>query len=133
MSTPLHCAVLVWHYDSCGRKVIDAQYSVPGGGMRPTRDPTNPTYVADTRAFGSSIGNYAIPAPLGITQSDWDRAVISSGNSYSQGTYFPVPGPNSNTAASNIITNAGGTAPIVPGAWGQGYQPITGGLNIIAP
>jgi len=135
MSSPVHCAVFVWHYDECGRKVIDAQYSVAGGGTSPTRDPSDPTYAADRRAFGSGGANYPIPAPSGMSQSDFDRAVMNSGNNYSQGTYFPVPGPNSNTAANNIITNAGGTAPNVSGAWGQGYQPFTGGSigDIIAP
>ena len=133
MSSPVHCAVIVWHYDECGRKVIDAQYTVPGAGTSPTRKPTDPTYAADRRAFGSGPGNYPIPAPPGMSQGDWDRAVMNSGNNYSQGPYFPVPGPNSNTAAGNIITNAGGTVPSVPGALGLGYQPVTGGLNIIAP
>jgi len=135
MSSPVHCAVIVWHYDQCGRKVIDTQYSVAGGGTSPTRDPTDPTFAADRRAFGSGAGNSPIPATTGMSQSDWDRAVTNSGNNYSQGPYFPVPGPNSNTAAGNIITNAGGTVPNVPGAWGMGYQPFTGGSigDIIAP
>jgi RHS repeat-associated protein len=135
MSSPVHCAVFVWHYDQCGRRVIDAQYSLPFGATSPTRDPSNLTYAGDTQAFGSGPGNYPIPAPPGMSQSDWDRAVTNSGNNYSQGPYFPVPGPNSNTAAGNIITNAGGTVPNAPGAWGMGYQPFTGGSigDIIAP
>ena len=141
MTAPVHCAVIVWHWEMCGgtrTKVIDAQYSLPGGGTSPA-GPGDPTFQGDRNAFNSNPGpygatqNYPVPPPPGMSQSDWDNAVINSGNNYSQGPYFPVPGPNSNTAANNIIMNAGGTPPNVPGAWGQGYQPVTGGINFIAP
>jgi RHS repeat-associated protein len=135
MSRPVHCAVFVWHYDGCGRRVIDAQYSLPFGSTSPTRNPSDPTYADDKRAFGGGPGNYPIPAPAGMSHADFDRAVMNSGNNYSQGPYFPAPGPNSNTAAGNIITGAGGTLPNIPGAVGMGYQPFTGGSigDIIAP
>ena len=136
MSSPVHCAVIVWHYDECGRKVIDAQYSLPGGGTSPTGDPNDPTYSADKTAFenpGGTNTNYPIPAPPGKSQSDFDQAVINSGNIYTQGPYWPLTGPNSNTAASNIISNAGGTPPNIPNAWGQSYQPGGSVGDIIAP
>ena len=131
LSQPVHCAVIVWHSkalcDGKKVKVIDAQYSLPGGGTSPTKDPNNPTFRDDREAFnnpGGTNSNYDIAPPPGVSQSDFDRAVTNSGNHYSQGTYMPPGyGPNSNTAAHNIITNAGGTPPDVPGAWGQSYTP----------
>jgi RHS repeat-associated protein len=139
MSKPVHCAVLVWHWgvDNCDRKikVIDAQYSLPGGATSPTKDPANPTYMGDRQAFQNPTGNntnYDIPVPPGMSQSNFDRAVINSGNNYSQGTYMPPGyGPNSNSAANNIIQNAGGTTPNVPGAWSQGAPAHGGDANAI--
>jgi RHS repeat-associated protein len=131
LSEPVHCSVIVWHWeagcDGKKRKIIDGQYSLLGGGTSPTTDPNNPTFQDDRNAFnnpGGSNTNYNIPAPPGTSQSDFDRAVMNSGSNYSQGTYMPPGyGPNSNTAANNIIQNAGGTPPNVPGAWGQHYTP----------
>ena len=128
---PVHCSVFVWHWvnDSCRgrRKQIDSQYSVPFGGTAPTGDPNNITYRDDRNTFnnpGGNNSNYDIPPPAGSSQNDFDKAVTNSGNNYSQGTYLPPGyGPNSNTAANNIITNAGGTTPNVQGAWGQDYKP----------
>jgi len=134
-----HCAVVVWHWDnSCGSwvRVIDAQYSLPFGGTSPTGDPTNRTFRDDRAAFNnlSPYGpqqNYTIPAPAGMSQSAFDRAVMTSGNSYSQGAYSaPGFGPNSNTTANNIISNAGGTPPNVSGAYGQGYSVPSWGSGV---
>ena len=81
-------------------------------------------------AFENPTGNnrnYEISVPSGMNQAEFDQAVTNSGNSYSQGTYsLPGYGPNSNSAANNIIQNAGGTTPIVPGAWSQ-FIPAHGG------
>ncbi|MHB1140647.1 MAG: RHS repeat-associated core domain-containing protein [Sulfuricaulis sp.] len=128
LSKPVHCSVIVWHWEEkCGKKVrvIDAQYSLPGGAQNPTTDRKNQTYIDDRNAFNNPGGNnnlYDIPPPPGMSQSAFDQNVISSGNTYSQGPYWPT-GPNSNTTAFDIIRNAGGTPPTVPGAWGQGYVP----------
>jgi RHS repeat-associated protein len=59
---PKHCSDFVWHWetDPCTgvkHKVIDAQFSLPGGGTAPTKDPTNSTYVDDTNAFNNPGGN----------------------------------------------------------------------------
>lgn len=131
IGTPRHCSVVVWHWvnDSCRgrRKQVDSQFSLSFGGTAPTGDPNNQTYKDDRTAFnnpGGNNSNYDIPPPAGSTQSAFDNAVTNSGNNYSQGTYMPPGyGPNSNTAANNIITNAGGTTPDVPGAWGQNFKP----------
>jgi hypothetical protein len=129
IGTPRHCSVIVWHWEknpcskSGRKKVIDHQYSLPGGGTAPTKDPNNQTYKDDRNAFNNPGGyntNYDIPPPAGTSQSAFDNAVTNSGNNYSQGTYMlPGYGPNSNSAANNIIQNAGGTTPDVPGAWDQ--------------
>jgi RHS repeat-associated protein len=126
MSKPVHCSVIVWHWEEkCGKKVrvIDAQYSLSGGARRPTTNTNDQTYLDDRNAFSNPGGNnnlYNIPPPSSMSQGDFDQNVISSGNTYSQDPYWPT-GPNSNTAAFDIIRNAGGTPPNVPGAWGQGY------------
>ncbi|MBU1306642.1 MAG: hypothetical protein KKF33_14125 [Alphaproteobacteria bacterium] len=135
MAKPVHCAVIVWHweFDKCGnsKKVIDSQYSLAGGGTGPVK-PNGPmtqnesdTYNNDRNAFenpGANDTNRIIWPPAGTTQSDFDKAVTGSGNNYSQGPYrIPPTGNNSNTAADNIIENAGGTAPNIPGAWGQNH------------
>ncbi len=51
----------------------------------------------------------------------FDQQVIDTGDNYSQGPYDGKFGPNSNTAADNIIEGAGGVAPNVDGALHQNY------------
>ena len=120
-----HCSGIVWHWetDKCGGKkqVIDNQFSLPGSANSPTQDTTNSTYTNDRNAFNNPQpvdGNFPVPPPAGVSQSDFDIAVTQSGSSYVQGDYRLL-GPNSNTAASNIIRGAGGTPPNVLGAFGQ--------------
>jgi RHS repeat-associated protein len=125
--SPKHCGDFVWHWetDPCTNKrhkVIDAQFSLPGFATEPTRDPTNQTYVDDRNAFsnpGDGNSNYEVPVPDGMTQGQFDAAVTAWGNQYSQGTYNLLFGPNSNTAAYNIIYGGGGTPPDVPDAPGN--------------
>ncbi|MFM8330275.1 MAG: RHS repeat-associated core domain-containing protein, partial [Candidatus Methylumidiphilus sp.] len=128
-----HCAVFVWHYEiehsPCGgdhkEKIIDAQYSLDGGGQSPTNDPTNSTYINDRNTFydpsgyRQSIDN--ILPPSGMTQQEFEQRVINEGNSYRQGSYDPT-GPNSNTSANTIIERSGGSTPYMPGAFGQYYR-----------
>ena len=125
----VHCGVIVWHLDACKHKVIDAQYSLPGGGTSPTTNPQNATRLNDLNAFNNPGGgniNYQIPTPSGMTQKQFDQAVRSSGNSYSAPFYDPtgIVGPNSNSAANQIIQGAGGVAPNAVGAVGQYYWDI---------
>ncbi|MCP4494355.1 MAG: RHS repeat-associated core domain-containing protein, partial [Gammaproteobacteria bacterium] len=125
-----HCSVIVWHWgdDGCGnrKKVIDAQYSLSFGNTSPANTAPD-TFQDDTDAFNSGNGNHEIPVPSGMTQDEFDQSVQNSGNSYTQGAYDPTGtfGPNSNTAADNIIENGGGTVPDVSGAVGQHYPHIT--------
>ena len=104
---------------------VDRQFSNPGWETRPTHDPKNATYVDDRTAFdnpGGARTNYEIAVPTGMTSQQFDNAVIQSGNRFQNPFYQPW-GPNSNTAATRIINNAGGTAPSVPYAPGQYWQP----------
>jgi len=95
ISEPRHCGVFVWHRETlpcgkCGKVVIDAQYSLPGGARKPTTDTTNQTYVDDRRAFYNPGGgnlNYLIPPGGGMSQSQFDASVTSYGASYGQGMY----------------------------------------------
>jgi RHS repeat-associated protein len=122
-----HCAVIVWHWekDECGlgKKVIDAQYSLAFGGTSPS-NPDNPTYKSDTEAFLNGNENYEVSPPLGMSEEQFDQAVMAKGNSYTQGPYNALTGPNSNTMPDNIIEGAGGVAPDVPGAWMQNHGDI---------
>ncbi|GGA37703.1 RHS repeat-associated core domain-containing protein [Dyella nitratireducens] len=128
-TTPKHCGDFVWHWatDPCtGKKykVIDSQYSLPGFATAPTTDPNNQTYIDDRAAFnnpGGANSNYDIPPPPGMTQAQFDQSVTNWGNQYSQGDYRLFPGPNSNTAAYDIIFGAGGNPPDVPDAPGNLY------------
>ncbi|WP_426702618.1 RHS repeat-associated core domain-containing protein [Rhodanobacter sp. Col0626] len=128
-TSPKHCGDFVWHWvtDPCTgkkHKVIDSQYSLPGFATAPTTDPNNQTYVDDRNAFnnpGGGNANYNVPPPPGMTQTQFDQSVTSWGNQYSQGEYSLFPGPNSNTAAYDIIFGAGGTPPDVPDAPGNLY------------
>lgn len=117
-----HCAVIVWH-EECGRRVIDSQYSLQRGGTIPSIQGTtsNDVYNTDRDAFNNPGGgntNYDIPVPTGMTSQQFDDAVTQSGDNYSQDPYWGAPGPNSNTAADNIIEGAGGVVPDVPGILG---------------
>lgn len=123
-----HCGVIVWHWSKgCPRKkIIDAQYSLPGFQQSPTKDPNNKTYIDDRNAFNNSVGpneNYNISVPPGMTQLKFDASVITQGDIYSLPGDYALFGQNSNTAASDIIRNAGGSVPDVPGAPGQDWQP----------
>jgi len=131
LSKPVHCSVFVWHRakDCSSKKVIDAQYSLPGWSARPTMDLDNTTYVADNNAFnhsGDGNTNYQISVPQGMTSQQFDQAVQTSGNSYNGVIYDPTGtvAPNSNSAANQIIEGAGGATPNVPGAMGQYYWDI---------
>ncbi|WP_428241671.1 hypothetical protein [Gynuella sp.] len=107
------------------KKVIDKQYSLAANRFPFYQGSNSFTYTADTSAFNKPGGgneHYQINPPSGVTQEQFDNAVTNSGNSYqSSEDYSALLGPNSNTAADNIIEYAGGTAPDVDGAWQQNY------------
>lgn len=128
VNTIMHCSAIIWHYekDPCTgelHKVITAQYSLPYGARQPTTNQSNQTYKDDRDAFNSPTSNdynYDIAPPPGVSQSDFDNQVTQFGSTYSQGPYH-LTGPNSNTAAADIIAGPGGTPPPVPGAVGEYY------------
>jgi RHS repeat-associated protein len=127
-SIPRHCGVVVWHWsqDCPPKKIIDRQFSLAGYTQRPTLDPTNQTYLDDRNSFmnpGASNLNFNISPPGSMTSTDFDAAVINSGNNYSLPGSYSLRGPNSNTAATSIITGAGGVAPVVPYAPAQFWKP----------
>ena len=129
-----HCFVAVWHWEegSCGDdrvKILDSQYSI-AGGRTPLTNPNAPTYSMDRNAWNNPGGDnqhYDIAPPAGMSQAEFDSAVQNAGDNYrSSEPYDAVFGPNSNTAADNIIENAGGIAPNIPGALNQNYGDSTG-------
>lgn len=122
----VHCSVFVWHYDECGRRVIDRQYSLAGRQRPfPQNEQNSPTFDWDREAFenpGEDDQHHLIPPPPNVSQEDFDTAVTSEGDSYdSFFDYDAIEGPNSNTASDQIIEGAGGVAPDIPGAVGQNY------------
>jgi RHS repeat-associated protein len=136
-----HCFVVVWHWENkCGKreKVIDRQYSL-AGAQTPFPQNTQPkpgtTFGDDRNAFNNPGGpneHYPILPPPGMTQDGFDAAVSSSGDGYRSGEPYDAKfGPNSNTAADNIIEGAGGIAPNVPGAVNQNYgEAIDYGIGV---
>jgi len=120
-----HCAVIVWHKNECGIMIIDDQYSLSMGNSSPTDEKNvDDTYDIDRDAFENpqpGDENYEIPfPPIFPSQTAFDNAVRHNGDNYSQGPYRLL-GPNSNTAADNIIEKSGGTVPDVPSAPGQNW------------
>jgi hypothetical protein len=122
---PQHCAVVVWHWNTCPQKiVIDGQFSLAQFTQSPTHDPTNSTYSDDTASFYNVMGNnYLIAPPPGVSQDQFDAAVITSGTNYTLPGAYQWAGPNSNTAAAQIIAGGGGTAPNNPYASAEFWQP----------
>lgn len=119
-----HCAVFVWDIDPCtGERVLRRQLTLEEGRREPLgQDGLNTdTARRDREAFdneGNGNDHYPIAPPEGLSQQEFDDSVIEQGDIYEQGPYSPF-GPNSNTAADNIIENAGGTVPDVWNALGQ--------------
>ncbi len=121
-----HCSVFVWHADECGDKMIDRQYTLEFGGRTPLpQDITNnKTFDDDREAFGKPGGSseyHQIAPPDGFTTVEHDRMTITAGDGYSQGPYDPIFGPNSNTAADNIVEGGGGVSPRVDNAPGKDF------------
>jgi hypothetical protein len=113
--------------DCPSKIVIDRQFSLPGFSQSPTRNPYNDTYVADQAAFknpGGASANYGIALPGGMTQDQFDAAVIQSGNNYSLPAPYSYAGPNSNTAAASIIAGAGGVVPNIWNAPAEVWTPL---------
>lgn len=114
------------------RHAFDGMHDVAGEGRRfrttGNHYPGRQGMQGPRHHAAVGAGNYPIPVPPGMTQSQFDNAVTNSGNNYNQGTYMPPGyGPNSNSAANNIIQNAGGTTPDVPGVWSQSQPAHSGG------
>ena len=117
-----HCFVIVWHWsdDTVPTKTIDAQFSTPGWSRSPTKEINNPTFTQDRAAFFNPVGrivNYNISVPDGMTAEEFGDAIIHSADDIFCWFYSPI-GPNSNTVAAAIVSNAGGRPPHVPYALG---------------
>jgi uncharacterized protein RhaS with RHS repeats len=128
LSAPRHCGVVVWHWskDCPPRRIIDRQFSLAVNSQTFTSDQLNPTYVDDGRAFtdpSSADLNYAIAAPNGVSSDQFDAAVTQAGANYTLPGPYEYAGPNSNTAATQVISTAGGTPPLVPNAPSQFWTP----------
>jgi hypothetical protein len=81
-------------------------------------------FLRDRQAFenpGSENEHFQIDPPNGVTQEDFDRKVTERGDDYRVENYDALAGPNSNTAADNILERGGGHVPNVPGALGQNW------------
>lgn len=119
----LHCAVFVWHWetycDGKPYKVIEGQYSI--AGLPTPLHAGQETFDRDRAAFYlpwglvAQVWQVTVKPPLGQSQDQFDQGVQGIGDSYRlPAPYDAVNGPNSNTAAHDIIEQAGGTPPNIP-------------------
>jgi RHS repeat-associated protein len=115
-----HCAAFVvkdkndcWCDSQADPDGIIRQFSLAGGNQA-FDDPGNPTdvYRTDRREYNTGewpqTGKWPVKVPAGMTSCEFDGRVISEGIRYHQGEYRAYLGPNSNTAAYNLIRRAGG-------------------------
>ncbi|WP_407932937.1 RHS repeat-associated core domain-containing protein [Jannaschia ovalis] len=118
-----HCAVFVTDDDpgdQClqdgDRGPITGQFSLAAGDRAFDLEGTTPAYqrdralflgtVIDSRGRGTTI--VGVRPPEGTSIRDFDDLVITNGNRFRRGRYNAVLGPNSNTAAENVIQMSGG-------------------------
>jgi len=122
-----HCFIVVWHRDRCnGKKVLDSQFSLAGQPMTYPQNSSAPTFMSDRSEWLWGSGpRYDVAPPAGESIAQFDAAVTAAGTAYDSGSGYNangITGPNSNTATETIIRNAGGTLPVIPGAFGQFYN-----------
>lgn len=132
MPSGRHCAVFVVKDDencecnsSADADGVIEQFSLRRGATEFDK-PGNygEVYNTDRNAFrnpnGRKTDHYLIAVPARISSCQFDKLVRSNGANFSQGSYRALRGPNSNTAADNLIENSGGIAPNT-GAKAQSY------------
>lgn len=112
-----HCGLFV--FDPV-RESIQGQFSL---GNRDTEfNQTAWTSEADLEAFWSGSQVYVSSPPAGMSQADYDAAVMQQAQSYQTPNYRFFDGPNSNSAAAYPIIMTGGSLPAVtPGLYGRGF------------
>jgi hypothetical protein len=104
--------------------VLRAQFSLDGWA---TTFNTNPQTIAEDYEAFSNGSIYISRRPPGMSQEQYDTAVINLAQSYEATNYWPHPdlgiGPNSNSAAAFPIHVLGGSLPWIgpPGAPGLNY------------
>ena len=107
-----HCGLFVFSPGSGSSDTTSsdyfAQYSLGKGDI--TFNQTPSTIQKDYANFAS--GDYIIvPPPAGMSQQDFDQAVMKAADSYQAPYYSPIAGPNSNSAAGFPIIISGGQIP----------------------
>ena len=117
----IHCAVFVTPDSNCDcdlggedEHVPTIQFSLEGGARGFDLAGTSREYRMDREYYsGQRPGarRWIVPVPPGMSSCEFDSKVIEKGKEYQQGPYSAVLGPNSNTAAANIIRRAGGNPP----------------------
>ena len=121
-----HCALFIIpeRECSCDGDSDTVQFSLGGGDTRFNEN--TGTNSADLRAFRSQNDKpnrrnrgwpygqiYPVEYPPNLTICEFENSLIFQGNNYNEGPYNAWNGPNSNSAVSTTITNAGGTPPVV--------------------
>ena len=119
-----HCSLVVLEVNCDCQELNEHQYSMGRWDRGFNADPSSVTNHLDQMAWEFSwipeVDAYQVPPPPGIVHCEFDRKVIAAANAY-DATYWPAPGPNSNTAVAQTIINAGGTPPPVEDATGYGW------------
>ena len=121
-----HCFTVIHYEDANGNSAIYRQYSL--AGMRtffPQDSFDKPTFQLDRQEWLSGSGDRFSPTHRGTTDLQFSLSVIKAAEAYNSGRDYSAngfTGPNSNTATDTIIRNAGGSLPVIPGAYGQTYN-----------
>jgi RHS repeat-associated protein len=121
-----HCFTVIHYEDANGNSAIYRQYSL--AGMRtffPQGSFDKPTFRLDRQEWLSGSGDRYSPTHHGTTDLQFSLSVIKAAEAYNSGRDYSAngfTGPNSNTATDTIIRNAGGSLPVILGAYGQAYN-----------
>lgn len=108
-----HCAVFVTAEDcNCENDDPDeiiAQFSLPGQQQVFDLEQRYNVHGVDRSAFLNPNWQThikKIPVPSGMNRCEFNDRVIREGENYKQPSYDPINGPNSNTAANNLLRRA---------------------------
>jgi len=114
-----HCGLFVFDRNSANPDDlrganIRAQFSLGWDELR--FNTVFSTWADDLQAFWSGSGYQRVDPPSGVSQEDFEAAVIRNSQEYRASSYSAPFGPNSNSAVGYGIVFSGGTIPNVPTA-----------------
>lgn len=120
-------AMFAWIRRALRSNVCSAEDVARSANKSSARFSSSGNVIRQDVTLSLSFGGPNTTVPPGMTQQQFDQGVQNSGNNYSASFFYDptgTAGPNSNSAANQIIQGAGGSTPNVPGAVGQYYWDI---------